>query len=71
VIDTKRLRERIDESGYKLRYIAKQCNLTYQGLLPKINGEREFMVTEAWRIKQLLGLSNDEWYAIFFNNEVD
>lgn len=65
------LRKKIDESGYKLKYIAEQCGLTYQGFLPKLNGEREFTVRESWILKDLLKLSDDEWKAIFFSEKVD
>ena len=33
--NTELLREKIDQSGYKLRFIAKKIGITYQGLLNK------------------------------------
>lgn len=66
MVDVVALRQRIDESGYKLQYIAEQCGLTYQGFLPKLKGEREFTVRESWIIKKVLNLSDEEWKAIFF-----
>ena len=71
MVDVVALRQKIDESGYKLQYIAKQCGLTYQGFLPKLNGEREFTVSESWTIKELLQLTDEEWKAIFFCHMVD
>ena len=69
--DTKMLRQLIDESGYKLRFIAEKCGLTYQGLLPKINGERDFDQTEIAALRTLLHLDQDQVDAIFFGLEVD
>ena len=40
--DTELLREKIDNSGYRFNWIAKQLNLTPYGLRKKINGETEF-----------------------------
>ena len=40
--NTALLREKIDESGYKIRFVAKKIGITYQGFLKKINNESEF-----------------------------
>ena len=40
------LREKIDASGYKLAYVASQCNLSYQGFLKKMKGQTEFKVKD-------------------------
>lgn len=71
MVDITRLRKKIDESGYKLKFIAEQCGLTYQGFLPKLNGERDFTLKESWILKDLLKLSDEEWKAIFFSEKVD
>ena len=65
------LKEKIHKSGYKLTFIAEQCGLTYQGLLPKLNGEREFSQSEISALRELLKLTLDEIMAIFFADEVD
>ena len=44
--NTELLREKIDQSGYKLRFIAKKIGITYQGLLNKINNRSEFRANE-------------------------
>lgn len=69
--DSVKLRKRLDASGYKLRYVAEQCGLTYQGFLPKLNGEREFVQSEIMAIAKLLGLSQQELREIFFAEEHD
>ena len=71
MVDVVELRQRIDDSGYKLQHIAEQCGLTYQGFLPKLKGEREFTVRESWILKALLHLTDEDWKAIFFSQEAD
>lgn len=65
------LRNRIKESGLKYGFIAEKCGLTYPGLLNKLNGVREFKLTEANTIKNLLKISDEEFCEIFFDHEVD
>lgn len=60
------LREKIDASGYKLAFVASQCNLSYQGFLKKMKGQTEFKVNEVQVLKELLDLSNQEASEIFF-----
>lgn len=69
--DTKALREKMDESGYKLRYIAKQLGITYQGFLKKINNETEFKATEIQILFDLFHMTEAERNAIFFTQNVD
>lgn len=64
--DEKKLREKINESGYKLIFIAEKCGLTYPGLLKKIKNETEFKASEIQALKDLLNLSDEEASAIFF-----
>lgn len=69
--NTKFLRSKIDESGYKLRFIAKQLGITYQGFLKKINNETEFKATEIQILFDLLHMTEAERNAIFFTQCVD
>ena len=69
--NTKSLRNKIDESGYKLRFIAKQLGITYQGFLKKINNETEFKATEIQILFDLLRMTEAERNAIFFTQHVD
>ncbi len=64
--DTELLREKIENSGYKLQFIAKSLGLTYQGLLNKINNRSEFRASEIQELYDLLGLTEKERVAIFF-----
>lgn len=69
--NTKALRDKIDESGYKLRYIAQQLGITYQGFLKKINNESEFKASEIQILFELLPMTETERDAIFFTQNVD
>ena len=60
------LRAKIDESGYKLRFIAGKLGITYQGFLKKINNETEFKASEIQILKELLNLTEEERNEIFF-----
>lgn len=65
------LRVKIDESGYKLRFVAGKLGITYQGFSKKINNETEFKATEIQILKELLNLTDEERDKIFFALDVD
>lgn len=69
--DTIALRNKIDASGYKLRWLAEHCGLSYQGLMNKINNVSTFRAPEIKALVGLLKLSPDETDAIFFADKVD
>ena len=64
--NTELLRKKIDESGYKLTYIAEQCGLTYQGFMNKVNNKSDFTAPEIGILRTLLKLSPEEVERIFF-----
>lgn len=65
--DVKRLRERIDNSGYKISFIAEKLGITPQGLYLKLNNTNEFKATEIQILCNLLGIDDpEEMKAIFF-----
>lgn len=68
--NTTLLRMKIDESGYKLRFIAKQLGITYQGFLKKLNNETEFKASEIQILRELLHLTPEECEKIFFAQNV-
>lgn len=69
--NTALLREKIDESGYKIRFVAKKIGITYQGFLKKINNESEFKASEIQGLKELLNLTDEERDKIFFTLNVE
>lgn len=64
--NTKLLREKINQSGYKLAFVASQLQISYQGFLNKVNNKTEFTATEIATLKTLLNLTVEECHAIFF-----
>ena len=69
--DSYLLRKKIDESGYKVRFVAGKLGLTYQGLQKKIANATQFKASEIQTLKVLLGLTNEERDKIFFAPVVD
>lgn len=64
--DTRLLREKIKNSGFKLSALADSLGITRYGLLKKIKNETEFKASEISKIKEVLGLTNEERDKIFF-----
>lgn len=60
MIDSELLKEKIEKSGYRFSWIAKQLNLSPFGMRKKINCETEFKVSEVKKISELLKLSDTE-----------
>jgi len=65
--DVKKLRKKIDQSGYKISFLAAQLGLTPQGLHLKLNNTNQFKATEIKTLCDLLKITDaDEMKAIFF-----
>lgn len=69
--DTMLLRAKLEESGYRLKFIAKKLGITYAGLLKKINNETEFKASEIQKLANMLKLDLKEKEEIFFAKDVD
>lgn len=59
------LKQKINDSGYRLDFIAKQLGITYQGFLKKLKNETEFKASEIVIMKKILQLSDLELQQIF------
>jgi len=59
------LKQKIDESGLKVGFIAKKLGITTQGFYYKMNGRNEFKASEIKILKDILHLSEDEITLIF------
>lgn len=66
--NTTLLREKINESGYKLRFIAKQLGISYQCLMQKVNNDTEFKASEICKLCSFLNIDISQKEEIFFNN---
>ena len=71
MINSSILRNKIEQSGVKYKYLAEQLNISSYGLQLKIDGKNEFLVSEVAMLCNLLSLTRKEREDIFFNNRVD
>lgn len=64
--NTNLLRIKIDQSGYKMKYVATRIGLTYQGFLNKLRNKYEFTASEIKGLCVLLDIDVNEKESIFF-----
>ena len=64
--NTELLQEKLNNSGYKMTFVAKGLGITYQALLNKLNNKCEFTAGEIISLGQLLHLTGAEVNRIFF-----
>ncbi len=69
--NSSQLKAKIDESGFKLRFVAQKLGLSYQGFQNKLMGKSDFKASEIVALRQLLQLSIEEEQSIFFAAKVD
>ena len=62
----KKLRMKIESSGYRLRYIAEKLGISYQAFLNKIHGKSSFKAPEIATLCQVLKITDKERTLIFF-----
>lgn len=65
--NTALLNDKIEQSGYRRRFIAAEINLSYQAFLNKVNNESEFKISEVKGLCSLLKISKTEREQIFFS----
>lgn len=64
--DTRALRQKIEQSGMKYRFVAETLGITPYGLQKKIENVTEFKASEISKLSKLLKLSAAEMTEIFF-----
>ena len=70
--NTTLLKELIEESGLKLKYVADYLGLSAYGFSKKVNNKQEFKVSEVEALCELLNIKNLELKEkIFFAKEDD
>lgn len=70
--DTAALFDIIDRSGLKLKFIASQIGLSYQGFKNKLDNKSDFTATEINRLCDLLNITDlNTKDRIFFARPVD
>lgn len=65
------LLSKIEQAKISRNTIAEKLGITRQGLYNKLDGKKEFKVSEINLISKMLNLTSDERDAIFFNDFVD
>lgn len=72
MVDTKKLRNKVDESGLKFKFIAKKLGISPYTLQLKIDGVNDFFTSEVAGLCDILKI-NDlyEKEDIFFAKKVD
>lgn len=66
--NTKRLEEKIKESGLKKSYIAKTLKLSRYGLYKKINNEISFKKEEEKKLCKMLNIDSKDKKDIFLTS---
>lgn len=69
--DTCLLKSKIEESGYKISFIADSLKMTRQCLNNKVNNVTEFKASEINTLCELLHIDVHEKEKIFFATDVD
>lgn len=69
--NTLALNKRIDDSGYKISFIAKNLGLSSYGFALKRDNKSEFTASEIDALCTLLKIGTDEMMNIFFAKEVE
>lgn len=62
------LKNKIYESGYRLKWIAKKMGITPFSLTKKLKGETEFKASEIGKLCILMGIPSEDISKYFFLN---
>ena len=65
----KKLKERIEKSGYKLSYLAEQLGITRFSLTNKLNGVTDFKSEEIKKLCLTLKIQNEDIHLYFFTEQ--
>ena len=72
VANIDKLKGKIVENRYSFKKLSEEIGICEMSLRRKINNkESEFTITESWKVKELLHLTNNEYLNIFFGEKLD
>jgi transcriptional regulator with XRE-family HTH domain len=72
MVNSELLRERIDNSGLKIVFIASRLGISGQAFRNKMNNKSEFTASELKELSELLNVKSlKEMNTIFFNHSGD
>lgn len=60
------LRQKIDDSGYKIEFLAKELGISRVALSMKINNQSSFKAEEMYKLSDLLDINEIDARSIFF-----
>lgn len=69
MVDSEKLKKRIEEMGILQADVAKKLNCSQSTVSLKINNKRPFFLDEAWELARMLGIE-DQFFSYFFASEV-
>lgn len=69
MVDTLRIKKRIEELGISQAEIAKRLNCAQSTISLKINNKRPFFLDEAWELAKILEIE-DQFYNYFFSSKI-
>lgn len=59
------IQSKIEQSGYTMRFVSIQLGITEKQLKMRLDGKKEFYVTELFRLFNLMKFSERERNAVF------
>lgn len=65
--NTVALKKKIDDSGYKIDFLAKKIGISRASLSMKINNQSSFKAEEMYTLNDLVDIDDAEARNIFFN----
>lgn len=71
MINKDKLCGKMRENHFTIDSLSKKLNLSKTGLFNKIHGKKEFLCSEIQAIKKILNLNQEDFDAIFFNQNVE
>lgn len=69
--NTKEFRALLILKGLTAAELGEKIGLSPQSMSYKINNSREFTLSELWKIREALSLTDEELIRIFFTTEVE
>lgn len=71
MVDANALRQKINDCGISITFIADKCGITRETLYNRFKGKGEFTVSEVVALTELLHLSKEERDEIFLRRELN
>ena len=70
VVNSNKLKKAINRKGLKIRYIAEKLGISHEAMYNKVKGKTEFKASEISALIDLLDLTANDVFEIFFARKV-